>query len=200
MIAKRSFALLTWSFFSFLFIGSLLCMSAKSEKRIPTTPQSPQPLRAVHSEAKKDQPLPTFKGVGNKNGKLETGFCKENSDYKRALKDEKEGGGVELPEGLQDVVNNAERLLKNIDDGTLKAVSTPLSLLGLEAEKARIRPMNGGIGLGVSINLEKKKKKDGDPSGSADVPPPSASTKKENERVYELISPKREEPDRYNGH
>lgn len=150
--------------------------AAMSAASLPPHASSAQERRKISSAPEK---LPHFKGIGNANGKVDTGFIREEK-YRKPLEDEENQSGIKLPPGLQKFVDNAGKTIKELDEATLRAVNASLDFLGIEAESAKIRPTNGGIGLGVSIKLDRSKK----PAGNS-----PASAGSERSALYEVLTP-----------
>ncbi len=115
-----------------------------------------------------------FHGVGVKNGKFDTGFRRNALNMPKKL-DEKELSNPTFSPGIQKIIDEADKTIKDFDKATLNTVNVPLKTLGIEAESAKIRPMNDGVGLGISIKLDKEHK--------------TKSQQKEKNEVYEMISP-----------
>lgn len=129
------------------------------------TATAPLPLR--------QNPPVTFKGVGSKTGRFDTGFRRENPRLKKN-DDEEKPSGIELSPALQKIVDDADHVIEKIDEATLDAVNVPLKALGLEAESAELRPSHGGVNLDISIKLHRQK---------------NSKKKKEKNELYQLVTP-----------
>lgn len=119
-----------------------------------------------------------FEGVGRRDGVLETGFERKTPETPDL--DEKDGDGIVLSQGMRKFAEGAGKAIKNINEAALSVVSKPLGLLGLEAESAKLRPVDGGVGLGVSIKLDKKKK---------DAAKKSGEDGDDSRELYDLLRP-----------
>lgn len=178
---------------SFVAAGALflVCSSFSAARAVPdasvtatTVPQAPAPAAEDQNHRRSSAgpaQLPRFKGVGNAHGKVETGFVREEKSHD-LLEDKEQQSGIKFSPGIQKLVDNAGKTIKDIDEATLNAVQAPLGLLGIEAESARIRPSHGGVGLGISIKLDKKKK-------HAENENEAAPARHEGNELYELLAP-----------
>lgn len=143
---------------------------------------------AAASKRRSKQTVIEFQGVGSKDGKIDSALYSEN--VKGGTIEEEKQSSIELPSGVQKVVDGAGKTLKHIDSATLDTVNNSLKFLNVEAESAKIRPMDGGIGLGISIKLDKGKKLPEAEDGKSK----EKSKEEANKEVYGLILPSDKKP------
>jgi len=141
---------------------------------------SPSPLSDTKGKNHPARKVQNFKGIGIPNGSVDTGFVKTDNITQRGTVAPEKQGSIKLSPGMQKFVDGAGKTIKNINQKALDIVKKPLSMVGLEAESAKLRPAHGGVGLGVSIKLNKNKK-----SVSGDQAPSSSNS----QEFYDLIKP-----------